>query len=474
MVNVLLCGGSGTRMWPLSRNRFPKQFVPLLDKFSLYEQTLQRNAVFCDSFTIVTNAELVFMAVAQFEKTLPNREMTAILESAPRNTAPAIALAAFAASSPDEILFVTPSDHRIVQDDNYMNAIAKGAEAAKQGRLITFGLVPRYPETGYGYIEANQSLELTDGVFPVTAFKEKPDVSLAQSYISKGNFFWNSGMFMFSAGLFLSELERCRPDIYQTSRIAFAAHVNKTVSGHTTVSIPHDEMMNIPSESIDYAVMEKSQAVATVISDFSWNDLGSFDSLYDLLDKDIDGNTRDDNFNAFDSQNNLVISSDRKIIALDMHDSIIIDTDDALLVASRGSSQSVKKIVDYLKTGDKRERQLANEHTTVYRPWGYYKVLETGTGYKIKKIGVTPGERLSLQKHEKRSEHWVVVRGVAEVTLGSKKCQVCANESVYIPIGEVHRLENKGIEELLIIETQVGSYVEEDDIIRIEDDYKRQ
>lgn len=473
MVNVILCGGSGTRMWPLSRSLFPKQFVPLFDGRSLYEHTISRNTRFCESFIVVTNADLVFMALGQFEKMQPEADMSAIIEPAARNTAPAIALAALAQKDPDELLFVTPSDHMINDDESYAAAIAAARKAAQLNKLVTFGIVPSYPETGYGYIEVNTGADVCDMVFAVSAFKEKPDAAVAKSYLEKGNYYWNSGMFMFRAGAFLKELETSRPDIFTAARKAYETHHTSIVSGYEVANIEKEAMLDIPSDSVDYAVMEKSSQVATVISPFTWNDLGSFDSLYDLRDKDAQGNTVDRNYTPFESQNNLVVGSRRKIVSLNIRDSIIIDTDDALLVAARGSSQKVKEVVDTLKSGSTSEQDLVKVHLTAYRPWGSYRVLEDRPGYKIKQIMVTPGSRLSLQKHAHRSEHWVVVSGRADVTIGLTKTVVNTNESVYIPAGEIHRLGNSTKEELVIIETQVGENLSEDDIIRIEDDYKR-
>lgn len=477
MINVILCGGSGTRLWPLSRQLFPKQFCSLIGDRSLYQETVVRNASFCDKAIIVTSADNYYMALEQYDKVRPGGEhdVSFLLEPCPRNTAPAIALACFGID-PDEVVAVTPSDHLIGDTDMYRTKMKAAESLAKSGHLVTFGILPTYPETGYGYIESGDGImSFGEECRKVRAFHEKPDAVLAKKYVESGSFSWNSGMFAFRAGKFLDELKKCSPEIYDEALRAFETRKENVDSqaGHTVVRIDRDAMARIPSKSVDYAVMEKSGSVAVISSSFGWNDLGSFDALYDVLQKDANGNSVSPQTVAVDSRNNLIVGGKRKIATVGLSDSIVIDTPDALLVAKRGASQDVKKVVEALQKGDERDRELASLHSKVARPWGYYTVLEEGDGYKIKRIDVKPGCRLSLQKHMHRSEHWVVVSGTATITVDRETRVVRINESTYIPINAEHRLENQGCIDLIIIETQVGQYLGEDDIVRLDDDYTR-
>ncbi len=467
MINIILCGGSGTRLWPLSRQLFPKQFVKLLKEGSLFQDTVKRN-IKCDKFMIVTSANQYFIAENQLEDlSIPKNKISFLLEPVGRNTAPAIALAAMKCS-PDEIMLITPSDHLIKNMAEYENCIAKAAELAqKNNKLVTFGIHPHYAETGYGYVENGK--ELSAGCFEVKSFREKPDSETAGKYIASGNFNWNSGMFVFKAGEYLDELKKHSPEIFNKSVEALK---NATCYDNIT-RIDKESMMKIPSDSIDYAVMEKSDKVAVVKADIDWSDLGSFDSIYDIREKDGNGNTLADNYISINSKNNLIMTRDRKVVTLGMEDTIVIDTDDAVLISRRGESQKVKEVVEFLKKGSEHDREIVDTHVTTHRPWGSYTVLLDKGNYKIKKIQVKPGYRLSLQKHMHRSEHWVVVSGTADVQVGDKIQVICPNESTFIKIGEQHRLTNNGKIDLVIIETQVGEYVGEDDIIRLEDDFSR-
>ncbi len=455
MINLILCGGSGTRLWPISRTLLPKQFVKLFEGSSLFQQTVQRNAHCCDTTYVVSNAEQYFLAEDQLKGL--NQKAKYLLEPVGRNTAPAIALACLTLNE-DDLVLVTPSDHSITNQQAYADVLQKAAKLAGEGYLVTFGIQPTYAETGYGYIEA-------DGE-NVLCFKEKPDVATAEEYLKKGNFYWNSGMFCFKAGSFLSELQKYSPEIYEASLAAL-----NNATKEDKVRIHHEDMASIPANSIDYAVMEKSSRVKVVPADIGWNDLGSFESLYHELPKDENGNTEGQDALMVNSSNNLIITSDRKVATLDINDLIIIDTPDALLVSAKGSSQKVREVVASLKNAGS---DLHHIHRTAYRPWGSYTVMEDQPMFKVKRIVVQPQGRLSLQKHFHRSEHWVVVSGTARVTLGDKTFLVRPNESTYIPIGELHRLENPGKVDLIMIEVQVGEYTGEDDIVRIEDDYKRQ
>ena len=457
MTNIVLCGGNGTRLWPISRTLFPKQFVKLFSNKSLFQLTVERNSKLCKSQFIVSNSEQYFLALDQLEE-LKKSNNNYLLEPIGRNTAPAIALACMALEY-DEIVLVTPSDHLIKDEKEYEKVLKKAKEFAKDNKLVTFGIKPTFAETGFGYIE-------TLNEFDVKAFHEKPDFETATSYLKAGNYYWNSGMFCFKAGVFLDELEKYSPEIYNQSLNAFN-NANK----NEIIRIKHEDMMAIPEDSIDYAVMEKSDIVKVIPSNIDWNDVGSFDALFEELPKDKNGNTKNDNHISIDSKNNLVYGREKKIATIDVEDLIIIDTGDALLVSKKGSSQKVKKVVEKLKESNS---QLHNIHLTGHRPWGTYTVLEEANGYKIKRIEVKPGSRLSLQKHFHRNEHWIVVSGTATVTVGNEKKYVRPNESTYIKMGEAHRLENEGKIPVVLIEAQVGEYTGEDDIVRIDDDFKRE
>jgi mannose-1-phosphate guanylyltransferase len=432
----------------------PKQFVKLFDEKSLFQLTVDRNSKICNKQFIVSNAEQYFLALDQLEELKKNNNEY-LLEPVGRNTAPAIALACLAVET-DEIVLVTPSDHLIKDENEYAKVLTRANELASQNNLVTFGITPDYPETGFGYIESNGE--------DVQAFYEKPDIDTAKKYLESGNFYWNSGMFMFKAGVFLEELEKYSPDMLQACKTAL-----KHSSSEDIIRVKHDDMMSIPEDSIDYAVMEKSQKVKVVPSNINWSDLGSFDSLYDELPKDENGNTQNENHISIDSSNNLVYGNERKIATVDIEDTIIVDTGDALLISKKGSSQKVKQVIKEIK----KTTELHNIHLTGHRPWGTYTVLEDSVGYKIKRIEVKPGKRLSLQKHYHRNEHWIVVSGTATVTVGDTKQYIRPNESTYIKMGELHRLENEGKIPVVLIEAQVGEYTGEDDIVRIDDDFKR-
>jgi mannose-1-phosphate guanylyltransferase len=456
MTNIILCGGSGTRLWPISRTLMPKQFVKLFNNKSLFQLTVERNSKVCKSQFIVSNTEQYFLALDQLGE-LGKTNNKYLLEPIGRNTAPAIALACMELDF-DEIVLVTPSDHLIKDEKEYEKVLKKAKEFAKDNKLVTFGITPTFAETGFGYIESINE-------FDVKAFHEKPDFQTATSYLEAGNYYWNSGMFCFKAGVFLDELEKYSAEIYNQSLQAF-----NNASKDGIIRIKHDDMINIPEDSIDYAVMEKSDIVKVIPSNIAWSDVGSFDALYEELPKDKNGNTKNDKHISIDSKNNLVYGSDRIIASIDVEDLIIIDTGDALLISKKGSSQKVKKVVEKLKAS---ASQLHNIHLTGHRPWGTYTVLEESAGYKIKRIEVKPGCRLSLQKHFHRNEHWIVVSGTATVTVGDETRLVRPNESTYIKMGEVHRLENQGKIPVVLIEAQVGEYTGEDDIVRISDDFKR-
>lgn len=455
MTNIILCGGSGTRLWPISRTLMPKQFVKLFDDKSLFQLTIERNSSLCVEQFIVSNTEQYFLALDQLGE-LNRTTDKCLLEPIGRNTAPAIALACMTLDK-ETIVLVTPSDHLIKNQAVYTQVVERARELASQDYLVTFGITPTFAETGFGYIESNGE--------DVVSFKEKPDTLTAQEYLKAGNYYWNSGMFCFKAGVFLDELAKYSPEIYDTCKIAL-----ENAEKNGLIRIKHEDMLAIPEDSIDYAVMEKSDRVKVIESNIGWSDVGSFDALYEELPKDANGNTACDKHISIDSKNNLVLCDGRKIATVDVEDLIIVDTGDALLVSKKGSSQKVKKVVDELK---KRNSEMHNIHLTAHRPWGTYTVLEDTPGYKIKRIVVQPGKRLSLQKHFHRSEHWIVVSGTATVIVGDQTLLIRPNESTYIKMGEIHRLANDGKIPVVLIEAQVGEYTGEDDIIRISDDFKR-
>jgi mannose-1-phosphate guanylyltransferase len=461
MINILLCGGSGTRLWPLSRTMLPKQFVRLFDGHSLFQQTILRNQPLCQESLIVSNAEQFFLAVDQLEQ-LQASSTKFLLEPVGRNTAPAIALACLALDE-DELVLVSSSDHLIKNQQAYETAVLEAKQLAQQNHLVTFGIKPSYPETGYGYIEANNN--------DVLSFKEKPSEKVATSYIEQGNYYWNSGMFCFKAGVFLRELEKHSPEIYQACQKAMPTEYQKEIN------IDLAAMQNIPEDSIDYAVMEKSDKVKVVACDMGWSDLGSYDALYDEFKDDKKENAVIERAKVgtsepicINSKNNLVVAGDRQIALIDVNDLLVVDTSDALLISKKGSSQKVKQVVAKLKD---THPALTEIHRIAHRPWGSYEVLQDKEQYKVKRIVVKPNSKLSLQKHFHRNEHWIVVSGTATVTVDENVFLVRPNESTYIQMGQVHRLENGGKIDLVMIEVQVGEYTGEDDIIRIEDIYGR-
>ncbi|TFG78521.1 MAG: mannose-1-phosphate guanylyltransferase/mannose-6-phosphate isomerase [Spirochaetales bacterium] len=478
MTNIILCGGVGTRLWPLSRTLMPKQFVNLLGEDSLFSRTLKRNLPACDTLLVVTNVDQWFLA-ADAVDALPLDDrpssLSFLLEPVGRNTAPAIAMACMELD-PGEIVLVSPSDQLISDEAMYRERIAAARVLAEKGYLVTFGMAPAYPETGFGYIEIDPGKPLGgDACFAVRSFKEKPDATTAAGYLASGNFLWNSGMFVFKAGAFLEELARTAPAIFAAAKaaIAGAKRSHDAKRNFDSALIATEAMKAIPADSVDYAVMERSDRVACVRSSFGWSDVGSFDALFDVSPKDADGNSTGAGFLGIGARNNLVLGDHRTIACVGIENLLVVDTGDALLIARRGRSQDVKAVVDRLKGGSESERELCHAHLTVRRPWGSYTILDEGPGFKVKRIVVTPGSKLSLQKHARRSERWVVAGGVPVITIDERREAHAIGDVAQIPVGSVHRLENEGDVDAIIIETQLGDYLGEDDIVRLEDVYGR-
>ena len=460
---VLLSGGSGTRLWPLSREAYPKQFLPLAGDATMLQATWQRVSALADAAPIVVAGEDHRFLVAEQLRQVGAPTPAILLEPTGRNTAPAIAGAALQAMAggDEPLLLVLPSDHVVRNDAAFRAAVAAAMPAAEAGRLVTFGIVPDAPETGFGYIQAAPG----DGVRPVLRFVEKPDAATAQAYLEAGGYYWNSGMFLLRASRYLDELQRFRPDIVAAVRAAFAA----AARDGDFIRLDKAAFAACPSDSIDYAVMEKTDAAAVLPVDIGWNDVGSWSALWDVSEQDADGNAHHGDVVSIDSRNSFAYA--RRLVALvGVDDLVVVETDDAVLVARKDKVQQVKDVVARLKAGQRSQAVL---HREVHRPWGSYDSVDVGERFQVKRIKVKPGARLSLQSHGQRAEHWIVVSGVARVTRDNDVFELFANQSTYIPIGAKHRLENPGNEMLELVEVQSGDYLGEDDIVRYEDVYGR-
>lgn len=465
---VLLSGGSGTRLWPLSREAYPKQFLPLVGDDTMLQATWRRVAALSRRAPLVVANEEHRFLVAEQLRVIGAPTPRIVLEPVGRNTAPAIAAAALIArlDGGDPLLLVLPSDHVVRDDAAFRAAVIAAAPAADAGALVTFGIVPEAPETGFGYIQA----DVGEGVRKVLRFVEKPDAATAQAYLDDGGYYWNSGMFLFRASRYLEELERYRSDILAAARAA-CAHLDRDGQLHDIefLRLDREAFAASPSESIDYAVMENTDAAMVLPVDIGWNDVGSWSALWGVSEQDADGNAHHGDVIAVDTRNSYAYA--RRLVALvGVDDLIVVETDDAILVAAKDKVQQVKDVVARLKA---EQRSQAALHREVNRPWGSYDSVDVGDGFQVKRIKVKPGATLSLQSHERRAEHWIVVRGTARVTRNNDVFELFANQSTYIPIGAKHRLENPGSDMLELIEVQSGDYLGEDDIVRYEDVYGR-
>ncbi|PJK99801.1 mannose-1-phosphate guanylyltransferase/mannose-6-phosphate isomerase [Stenotrophomonas maltophilia] len=460
---VILSGGSGTRLWPLSREAYPKQFLPLAGELTMLQATWQRVApLAARGPLVIANEEHRFVAAEQLQQ-VGAEAAAIILEPVGRNTAPAIAVAALEATrgGTDALLLVLPSDHVITDEAAFRSAVQAAASAADAGKLVTFGIVPTGPETGYGYIKAADG----QGVRAVERFVEKPDLETATGYVSSGQCYWNSGMFLFKASRYLRELERFQPEMLASSRQAW----QQARRDADFTRLDKDAFTAVPSDSIDYAVMEKTADAVVIPLDAGWNDVGSWTALRDVSQQDGDGNAHQGDVIAIDCRNTYAYAQ-RLVALVGLDDVVVVETDDAVLVGKADRMQEVKTVVAKLKAEGRSE---ATWHRKVYRPWGAYDSIDNGERFQVKRITVKPGGTLSLQMHHHRAEHWIVVSGTAEVTRGNEVILLSENQSTYIPLGVTHRLRNPGKLPLELIEVQSGSYLGEDDIVRFEDTYGR-
>lgn len=465
---VILSGGSGSRLWPVSRQLFPKQLLPLVSDRSMIQETASRvSGPGFEAPLVICNEEHRFIIAEQFrEISIPPRHL--VLEPVGRNTAPAAAVAALMVQrlDTDAIVLLLPSDHVIDDTEKFHAAITAAIAAARRGALVTFGIKPATPETGFGYIRTGAPYPACEDCYQVDRFVEKPDFSTAQSFLADGGYFWNSGMFLFQAKSFLEDLGAFKPDILA----ACEAAIKGMSEDLDFLRLDRAAFEQAQSISIDHAVMEHTSKAACVPFDTGWNDVGSWSALWDMGGKDEDGNVIKGESVLRDTHNSYIRSDGPLIAAVGVEDMIIIATDDAFLITPREKSQDVRAIVDELK---ERGRSEYLHHTKVYRPWGYYQSIDTGPGYQVKHIFVKPGAKLSLQRHRQRAEHWVVLKGTARVTRGEDILTLEENESIDIPLGAIHSLENPTDTPLRIIEVQAGSYLGEDDIERFEDIYGR-
>ncbi len=467
MIPVILSGGSGSRLWPRSRTQSPKQFIALHNDYTLYQNTLLRlSELSCSPAIIVCNEDHRFI-VAESTREIGQKLDKIILEPFGRNTAPAITIAvlnAIQSHGEDCILLILPADHIIGNEQALHKAIMAAEKAAAEGKIVTFGIKPTEPNVGFGYIEIGE--ELSSSVHSISSFKEKPDLKTAQTYFASDKYYWNGGMFAFKASVFIEELKKHSPDILESARLSLL----NAKEDLDFLRLGREEFSKAPDISIDYALMEKTDKGVVVLLDAQWSDVGAWDSVWQVSAKDENGNVCKGDVLTVDTKDSYINSDTRLIAALGLKDLIIVDTQDALLVADKSQSQNIKKIVDELKSKERTEYQY---HRTVFRPWGHYDLISSGEKDQVKRITVKPNAKLSLQKHQYRAEHWVVVNGTARVTKGEETFLLKENESVYLPIGMIHALENPTNVPLEIIEVQTGDHLDENDIIRLQDIYGR-
>lgn len=467
---VILSGGSGSRLWPLSRSLYPKQLLPLASERTMLQDTVSRMTgdEIYQAPLVICNEEHRFIVAEQL-RAISVEPYAVVLEPEGRNTAPAVCLAAamIGAEDPDALILVAPSDHVIADTTSFSNAVASAAAAAtRDNALVTFGIRPDRPETGYGYIKEGPALAELNGCFSVAEFVEKPDLSLAESYVQAGTYYWNSGMFLFSAQAYLDEIQKWEPDILSCCERALAGKA----SDLDFVRLDAAAFVEAPSISIDYAVMERTDRAVVVPVSMGWSDVGSWASLSDILEQDENGNVSSGDVIGRRLTNTFVHTDGPLVAAIGLHDMVIVATKDAVLAVHKDHAQEVKDIVDELRHLGREEHEA---HTVVYRPWGSYETIDEDAGFKVKRIVVNPGEQLSLQMHHQRAEHWIVVEGTAKVTRDNETFTLVKNQSTYIPLEATHRLENPGDIPLQLIEVQSGDYLGEDDIVRFEDTYGR-
>ncbi|MGR9072268.1 MAG: mannose-1-phosphate guanylyltransferase/mannose-6-phosphate isomerase [Gammaproteobacteria bacterium] len=465
MVPVILSGGAGTRLWPLSRGQYPKQFLPLATNKTMLQETACRldGLEGLKARIVVCNEDHRFMVAEQLRE-IGVKPASIILEPMGKNTAPAVAAAALAAGSAEDVLLVLPADHTIENTAAFQAAARQAGRLAEEGYLVTFGIVASQPETGYGYIKRGKPN--SHGAYEVAEFVEKPNLETAMRYVESGDYYWNSGMFVFKAGRFLEELEKFNPQMLDICRKAMES---ATVDSDF-VRLDKEVFASCPADSIDYAVMEKTDRAVVVPLDAGWNDVGSWSALWEVVPKDSSGNAVFGDVLTYDVQGSFLRSENKLIAAVGIRDMVVVETADAVMVAPKDRVQDVREIVDQLKNLNRPEAEI---HRKVYRPWGYYDLIDNGARHKTKRIVVKPGAKLSLQMHHHRAEHWIVVKGTARVIKGDESVLLTENESTFIPLGTVHRLENAGVIPLEMVEVQSGSYLGEDDIVRFDDHYGR-